>query len=275
MSKNFVTLPPVANLIANASVALPILYDIDSRTPGLARAIVEVAQHESKFDPKARLTMKNADGSILADVGGLLQWVGNTAKRFGVPGVSAVISLGMAGQLELAERYAKAVLGKLPPTGWNLWARGWGYGGDPGASDDTVVYEAGTAGARANKAFNSPDGTIRLGTLRNHWNGWRAKLPAATALEVPSAPFVDGPSLSPLPASGSCSLPVLRLGSEGLAVAAYQALRNLPITGQFGAAESDDAKAYQHARGLKADGIVGNITWHDLFTHLQELSHAS
>jgi peptidoglycan hydrolase-like protein with peptidoglycan-binding domain len=114
------------------------------------------------------------------------------------------------------------------------------------------------------------------GAIADHQARIKQVLPSVVSIwGNVTAPFVDGPSLSPLPASGSCSLPVLRLGSEGLAVAAYQALRSLPITGQFGAAESDDAKAYQHARGLKADGIVGNITWHDLFTHLQELSHAS
>jgi hypothetical protein len=262
MAKRYINLPPVANLVANAKVALPILADIDSRTPGLALAIVQVAQHESKFDPTARLTMKNPDGSILADVGGLLQWVGATAKRFGVPGVGAVISLGLAGQLTLAEVYSRAVLGSLAPTGWHLWARGWGYGGNPEASDDTVVYAAGTAGARANKTMNSADGTIRLGTLRNHWNAWVAKLPKAVAMEVPDTlPLVVSPSPSPSLESGSCSLPVLRLGCEGIAVGAFQALVDLPVTGQFGAVEKAAASKLQAEHNLEIDGIVGPHTW--------------
>jgi len=61
--------------------------------------------------------------------------------------------------------------------------------------------------------------------------------------------------------------PVLRPGSSGQAVRELQqALKGLgydpgSIDGQFGARTEAAVKAFQRARGIAADGIVGDVTW--------------
>src|SRR4051794_22907746 len=61
--------------------------------------------------------------------------------------------------------------------------------------------------------------------------------------------------------------PLLKKGSTGEAVKQLQqALKDLgydvgAVDGQFGAKTEQAVKAFQHARGIAADGIVGDITW--------------
>lgn len=64
--------------------------------------------------------------------------------------------------------------------------------------------------------------------------------------------------------------PTLREGSSGEAVRQLQvALSELghdpgPIDGQFGAQTEAAVKAYQHARGITVDGVVGPVTWRNI-----------
>jgi peptidoglycan hydrolase-like protein with peptidoglycan-binding domain len=61
--------------------------------------------------------------------------------------------------------------------------------------------------------------------------------------------------------------PLLKKGSTGEAVRQLQqALKDLghdagAADGQFGSKTEQAVKAFQHARGLTVDGIVGEITW--------------
>lgn len=61
--------------------------------------------------------------------------------------------------------------------------------------------------------------------------------------------------------------PLLKKGSTGEAVKQLQqALKDLgydvgAVDGQFGAKTEHAVKAFQHDRGIAADGIVGEITW--------------
>ncbi len=53
----------------------------------------------------------------------------------------------------------------------------------------------------------------------------------------------------------------IRLGSTGSTVAAWQKVVAVPITGTFDTATRTATIAYQKARGLKPDGVVGQATW--------------
>ena len=64
--------------------------------------------------------------------------------------------------------------------------------------------------------------------------------------------------------------PTLRQGSSGEAVRQLQiALAELghdpgPVDGQFGSRTEAAVKAFQHARGIAADGVVGPVTWRNI-----------
>jgi peptidoglycan hydrolase-like protein with peptidoglycan-binding domain len=70
-------------------------------------------------------------------------------------------------------------------------------------------------------------------------------------------------------ATAAISLPTLQKGSSGLAVRILQRLltfQGFPTTvdGEFGAITETKVKAFQKARKLKEDGIVGMNTWREL-----------
>ena len=193
-----IVLRPYA-VFAEHPEVLPLLAAIDARRPGLAEAISTVAQHESGWDPTARGTVRDkATGKVLADPAGLLQWIPATQRRYGVTGGSdAIVAMGYAEQLDLAERYATSVLGSITPTPWHLWVRGWGYGGNPDGLDSVVMYPPGSAGARANPSMTDATGAITLGKVRAHWRAWEAKQPQPTTLAIepppqPSTPTATG-----------------------------------------------------------------------------------
>jgi peptidoglycan hydrolase-like protein with peptidoglycan-binding domain len=64
--------------------------------------------------------------------------------------------------------------------------------------------------------------------------------------------------------------PTLREGSSGEAVRQLQtALQELghdpgPVDGQFGAQTEAAVKAFQQARGITVDGVVGPVTWRNI-----------
>ncbi|MBD1938032.1 peptidoglycan-binding protein [Microcoleus sp. FACHB-68] len=72
-------------------------------------------------------------------------------------------------------------------------------------------------------------------------------------------------------ATAQLNKPQLTLGSKGDAVKELQKLLNhwgyyLPIDGTFGQTTLDIVKAFQRRVFLKADGVVGNLTWQALYT---------
>lgn len=80
-------------------------------------------------------------------------------------------------------------------------------------------------------------------------------------------PDASGVAAAPLTQTCSVALPVLRRGSSGGYVKTLQHLlnayigANLACDGVFGALTEGAVWAYQKARGLTVDGIVGKITW--------------
>lgn len=57
----------------------------------------------------------------------------------------------------------------------------------------------------------------------------------------------------------------VKLGSKGPEVALVQAILGLKSDGDFGPKTDAAVKAWQTANGLKADGVVGPITWDKMF----------
>lgn len=82
----------------------------------------------------------------------------------------------------------------------------------------------------------------------------------------PRAPFssprwVSGFSGSYLEAD---ALPACELGHEGTAVRVVQSLLTVGVDGKFGPQTLRAVRAFQVARGLSADGVVGPLTWNAL-----------
>lgn len=59
-------------------------------------------------------------------------------------------------------------------------------------------------------------------------------------------------------------MPVIKLGASGPAVGELQRLLQIPADGSFGLKTEQAVRAFQQRRGLKADGIVGPMTWAEL-----------
>lgn len=104
-----------------------------------------------------------------------------------------------------------------------------------------------------------------------------AKLRAVRGATVTQPPATDdrragtavpSPSVG-LPASGS--RPVLRRGSRGTAVEELQnrltalGFNSRPADGIFGSQTEEAVKSFQRSRGIAADGIVGTLTWGQLY----------
>jgi LAS superfamily LD-carboxypeptidase LdcB len=85
---------------------------------------------------------------------------------------------------------------------------------------------------------------------------------------VQAAPAAPAPA--PAPAGGGLKFDYpgtpVRKGSRGVTVKLVQAIVKTKIVdGDFGNVTAAAVKAWQSARGLKADGIVGPITWKAMF----------
>jgi peptidoglycan hydrolase-like protein with peptidoglycan-binding domain len=57
----------------------------------------------------------------------------------------------------------------------------------------------------------------------------------------------------------------VKIGSKGPAVALVQAIVGAKPDGDFGPATDRLVKAWQTQNGLKADGVVGPVTWDKMF----------
>jgi peptidoglycan hydrolase-like protein with peptidoglycan-binding domain len=76
----------------------------------------------------------------------------------------------------------------------------------------------------------------------------------STPVTIPTPSEVFGTSKPPL--SGW-----LKIGSTGNSVRYLQSVLEIRADGQFGPVTDKAVKAFQRANGLKADGIVGPLTW--------------
>nr|ATE50857.1 peptidoglycan-binding protein [Actinoplanes tsinanensis] len=73
------------------------------------------------------------------------------------------------------------------------------------------------------------------------------------------------------PATWAKLVPTLRQGAQGAAVKAAQTLlktrgQSVAVDGEFGSATTSAVKAFQKAKGLSADGVVGTQSWSALLT---------
>jgi LysM repeat protein len=99
------------------------------------------------------------------------------------------------------------------------------------------------------------------------------KLEASTAPAAPvSKPVVTPPKPAPAPAPKPAPVAVppypgtlIKNGSKGADVARIQRALGIKADGIFGSGTEAAVKAYQHRKGLAADGIVGKTTWNTLF----------
>lgn len=84
--------------------------------------------------------------------------------------------------------------------------------------------------------------------------------------DVPVVPPVVEPELQPGPATVFAypGFPI-RLGSKGIPVQLIQAEVGAKPDGDFGPATERRVKAWQKARGLLDDGVVGRVTWKKMF----------
>ncbi|MGW2178202.1 peptidoglycan-binding domain-containing protein [Streptomyces sp. NPDC001732] len=93
----------------------------------------------------------------------------------------------------------------------------------------------------------------------------------ATAGEVPAVRTAAERGAAP----AAADWPTLKAGSKGTAVTALQHLLNsrgqsLTVDGSFGPATTAGVKAFQKARHLAVDGLVGAGTWSQLVTTLRD-----
>jgi peptidoglycan L-alanyl-D-glutamate endopeptidase CwlK len=57
----------------------------------------------------------------------------------------------------------------------------------------------------------------------------------------------------------------VKLGSKGVQASLVQAIIGAKTDGDFGPKSVASLKAWQTAKGLKADGVVGPVTWKKMF----------
>lgn len=74
-------------------------------------------------------------------------------------------------------------------------------------------------------------------------------------------PQPSDPEPSTPPASGSCSVKVLRYGSTGSTVTTMQKRLGIGTDGSFGPDTLSAVKSFQKSKGLAVDGVVGPKTW--------------
>lgn len=129
-----------------------------------------------------------------------------------------------------------------------LWKRfGFRWGGDYRGKKDTMHYEF----------MGTPADARRLTEIARREFG-KATAPAPTPAQKPSTSNTTETIVK--------ALPVLKSGTSGYHVRVLQGLllaARHPVTvdGEFGKGTEDHVRAYQRARSLAADGIVGEATW--------------
>jgi cell wall-associated NlpC family hydrolase len=94
--------------------------------------------------------------------------------------------------------------------------------------------------------------------------GTGAKVSAALVAATLAAPVANVAQAQTSTATASSTVPLLKKGSRGQAVAAAQAKLGIPADGVFGPQTRRAVKAYQSAHGLVPDGVIGPLTANSL-----------
>jgi peptidoglycan hydrolase-like protein with peptidoglycan-binding domain len=94
--------------------------------------------------------------------------------------------------------------------------------------------------------------------------------PAAPQVSAPAPAQASAPApvqtSAPAPAQAPIGPPrqTVRFGSRGREVSDLQAMLGIGVDGIFGPKTDQAVRAYQRTHGLKADGVVGPLTWASL-----------
>lgn len=138
-----------------------------------------------------------------------------------------------------------------------------------GRMSHTGVY---IGGGYAVEAKDAKSGTVKTAVKDRTWTHWAA-LPGVLSGEVvnitPAAKPAEPTKESQTQATGTgvISMNTLRNGSKGTQVKVLQWLLSLngynvgTVDGIFGSKTLAAVKAYQQAKGLTVDGVVGKNTW--------------
>ena len=83
----------------------------------------------------------------------------------------------------------------------------------------------------------------------------------AAAVAQPSNKTTSAASASTYRYTVTASLPLIRIGSTGLAVRVWQQILGITVDGDYGIKTNNATVQWQKANGLESDGEVGGKTW--------------
>lgn len=176
---------------------------------------------------------------------------------------------GANAQWTKTEWAAKGTIDSLPDViGVLLYVRG-----KNGQMTHTGVY---VGNGYADEARNAKNGVVKTKVKDRTWTHWAA-LPGVLSDDdgqssIPETKPQESPSTAQTSATGGVvmSMKTLREGSKGTQVKVLQWLLNQSgfdagkVDGIFGKGTKAAVLAYQKAKGLDADGVVGKNTWSKL-----------
>lgn len=235
--------------------------------------IAAVMSHESGLNPSAT----NPNGGAT----GLIQFMPATAKAMGTS-TQELRDMSAEEQLAWVERFFRPyrkTMRSFVPGDYLMATFMPAFIGKPA---DTVLFAKGTIGYTQNAGFDhAKKGTILISDVTADIDKIVAEARRAPSVEVDTSIPLEGAAHSPPPLpsvpqsqpspsfSGPCELPVLRAGSRGQAVALWQRFLNksaivgttVTVNGVFDDLTTEATRAYQAAKKLKPDCIVGSMTW--------------
>lgn len=236
--------------------------------------IAAVMKHESGFDPAAT--------NKLAGATGLIQFMPATARAMGTS-TDDLRRMSAEDQLKWVERFFKPYAKTMRPDVPGDYLMATFMPAFIGKPPETVLFAKGTIGYTQNAGFDhAGKGAITIADVTGDIDKIVAQARALPSVEVDTTlPLGGAGSLPPVPShsvplpsfSGPSVLPVLKLGSSGLAVAVWQ--RYLVsrgylvlVSGVYSAGTSAATAMYQEAynaknpdRTITVDGDVGPQTW--------------
>jgi peptidoglycan hydrolase-like protein with peptidoglycan-binding domain len=214
--------------------------EIDTDRDYLATTI----KFESNFLPGAR---NRYSGAI-----GLIQFLPVTAIALGTT-PEALAQMSDVDQLDYVEKYFWPYVGRLKSLSDTYFAVF--YPAAIGKALDHVLFRKGQKAYEQNSGFDRQKaGQITCGDVVHAVSSLYYGSIQKERLMVDDAGDTD--PIPPAPAH-----PILRIGSTGPAVTAWQMLVGVVADGQFGPLTAEATKTWQRARGLEPDGVVGPKTW--------------
>lgn len=232
--------------------------------------IAAVMAHESGFNPQAVNPFSRATG--------LIQWMPTTAPAFGTT-VDALASMTAEQQLTYVEKFFNLYKGRIRKDVPGDYMMAVFMPAFTGKDPSTVLFESGTKGYEQNKnAFDrQKKGNITIADVAADVDAIVARAQKRPLVEVDTS-LPLGPAAQPSQSQGSaspsfsgpCSLPVLREGDRGSAVALWQRYLNkssivgttVTVSGVFDSLTVEATRMYQAAKHLSpVDAIVGKDTW--------------